>query len=76
MLFITIPTGEREGTCRINGEVVEFRIEGGRFDYRPKGGGGPWTRRVVRRAMPVAPGLTAYAASEADDDSYPLMFTV
>jgi hypothetical protein len=48
--MLTIPQNERSGTCRINGEPAEFRIEAGFLSFK-YAGADAWDRRRILAAM-------------------------
>lgn len=46
MLFLTLPKGERSGTCRINGQAAEFRVQPGAIMFRYEGEA-EWNQRHI-----------------------------
>ena len=46
MLFISLPTSQPEGTCRINGTPAEFRVLQHHLEIRPLGAEA-WSRRRI-----------------------------
>jgi hypothetical protein len=70
MLVISIPNGETEGKCKINGKPCEFTIEGGTFAFRPAGCDEAWDRRKILQAIP-GPKLTNYACGSRSEPDGP-----
>lgn len=64
MLMLTLPNGEMQGDCKINGQACEYRIEKDRLSYRPKGGG-EYTARTILQVN-RGPKLTTFICTARD----------
>jgi hypothetical protein len=64
MLMLTLPNGEKNGDCKINGEPCEYKIEGDRLGYRPKGSEEFDTRTIIHTTR--GPKLTTYYCTAQD----------
>ncbi len=68
MLLLSLPNGQTEGDCKINGEACEFQIEDNRLGFRPKGSDGRYDVRTILHAGAWQGGQTLYTCTSADGE--------
>ena len=66
MLFISLPRGQNEGDCTINGAQVRYRIEGQTLAFRHDETEA-WDVRRILDAFENDGGLTSFICSDGDD---------
>lgn len=70
MFILTLPnTGDREGTCRINGKAARFRFLDHlrilSFRYE---GSNDWQTRYIQDVRPAGNGLVTWVCTETPDN--------